>query len=83
MEWVRRRPVETRTPLFSQRFDGQINQIFSFTFIFRTYQAGKLVLEESKPFQLRFYSYPHLRALFRLSDLEVVAKYGSFSKTLR
>lgn len=59
----------------------KINQIFSFTFIFRTYQSGELILEETEAFQLCYYTYPHLRALFLLADLEPVAEYGSFAKT--
>jgi SAM-dependent methyltransferase len=59
----------------------EINQVFSFTFIFRTYQGDKLVHEESEPFTLSYYTYPHLKALFRLARLEPVAEYGSFTKT--
>ena len=58
----------------------KINQIFSFTFIFRNYEAGKLVLEETEAFRLCYYTYPHLRALFLLAGLEPVAEYGSFAK---
>jgi SAM-dependent methyltransferase len=59
----------------------KINQVFSFTFIFRTYQGDKLVRVESEPFKLSYYTYPHLKALFRLARLEPVAEYGSFAKT--
>ena len=59
----------------------KINQVFSFTFIFRTYKGDKLVREESEPFKLSYYTYPHLKALFRLERLEPVAEYGSFAKT--
>jgi SAM-dependent methyltransferase len=59
----------------------KINQIFSFTFIFRTYQSGDLVLEETEAFRLCYYTYPHLRALFLLEGLQPVAEYGSFAKT--
>lgn len=59
----------------------KINQVFSFTFIFRTYQAGTLILEETEAFRLCYYTYPHLRALFLLAGLEPVAEYGSFAKT--
>jgi SAM-dependent methyltransferase len=58
----------------------KINQVFMFTFIFRTYHGDKLVHEESEPFKLS-YTYPHLKALFRLARLEAVAEYGSFAKT--
>lgn len=59
----------------------KINQTFSFTFIYRTFQAGALLLEEIEPFQLSYFTYPHLRALFLLAGLEVIAEYGSFAKT--
>jgi len=59
----------------------KIHQVFNFTFIFRTYQDDKLVQEESEPFRLSYYTYPHLKALFRLAHLESVAEYGSFAKT--
>ena len=82
MEWV---PASDPSKLVRRFFRkdaiDKINQIFSFTFIFRTYQAGELVLEEAEPLRLCFYTYPHLRALFRLVGLEVVAEYGSFAKT--
>jgi SAM-dependent methyltransferase len=59
----------------------KINQVFSFTFIFRTYKRGKLLHEESEQFKLSYYTYPHLKALFRLARLEPVTEYGSFAKT--
>jgi ubiquinone/menaquinone biosynthesis C-methylase UbiE len=59
----------------------KINQTFSFVFVFRTYQRDKLVREETEPFMMSYYTYPHLRALFILAGLEPVAEYGSFAKT--
>jgi SAM-dependent methyltransferase len=59
----------------------KINQVFMFTFIFRTYHGDTLVHEESEPFKLSYYTYPHLKALFRLARLEPIAEYGSFAKT--
>jgi SAM-dependent methyltransferase len=59
----------------------KINQIFSFTFIYRTFQAGERILEETEDFMLSYFTYPHLRALFLLAELEPVAEYGSFAKT--
>jgi SAM-dependent methyltransferase len=59
----------------------KINQIFSFTFIYRTFQAGEQVLEETEDFKLSYFTYPHLRALFVLAGLEPVTEYGSFAKT--
>ena len=59
----------------------KINQIFCFTFIYRTFSEGQLILEETEVLQLSYFTYPHLRALFMLAGLEVVAEYGSFAKT--
>jgi SAM-dependent methyltransferase len=82
MEWS---PASDPTKLIRRFFRkdaiDKINQIFSFTFIFRTYQSGNLVREETEAFRLCYYTYPHLRALFQLVGLEPVAEYGSFAKT--
>ena len=82
MEWT---PSSDPTKLVRRFFRkdaiDKINQIFSFTFIFRTYQKGELILEETEAFRLCYYTYPHLRALFLLAGLEPVAEYGSFAKT--
>ncbi len=58
----------------------KILQIFHFTFTYRTLRAGELILEETEAFQLSYFTYPHLRALFLLAGLEPVAEYGSFAK---
>ncbi len=66
---------------FRKESVDKINQNFSFTFIFRTYQDDKLLREESELFKLSYYTYPHLKALFLLAGLESLAEYGSFAKT--
>ena len=82
MEWTSESdPSKTVRRFFRKDSVDKINQIFSFTFIFRTYQSGDLVLEETEAFKLCYYTYPHLRALFLLAGLEPVAEYGSFAKT--
>lgn len=82
MEWTPGSDPERMVRRFFRKDHvDKINQIFRFTFIFRTYQAGQLVLEETESFQLGYYTYPHLRALFRLAGLQPVAEYGSFAKT--
>jgi SAM-dependent methyltransferase len=82
MEWsVASDPTRTVRRFFRKDSIDKINQIFNFTFIFRTYKSGELVLEETEAFRLCYYTYPHLRALFRLADLEPLAEYGSFAKT--
>jgi hypothetical protein len=59
----------------------KINQIFTATFFFRTYQGDKLVMEETEPLTMSYYTYPHLRALFLLAGLEPYEEYGSFART--
>ena len=58
----------------------KINQNFTATFIFRTYEGAKLVQEETEPLKMSYYTYPHMRALFLLAGLEVVEEYSSFEK---
>lgn len=65
---------------FRKESVDKIRQIFYFTFIFRTYRGGEMVREEREAFSLGYYTYPHLRALFRLAGLEVKEEYGSFEK---
>jgi len=82
MEWIPNSdPTKIVRRFFRKDSIDKINQIFSFTFIFRTFQAGELVLEETEASKLCYYTYPHLRALFLQSGLEPVAEYGSFAKT--
>lgn len=59
----------------------KINHSLSLTFIFRTYRNGELIREESEPLKMSFYTYPHLRALFLMAELEPIAEYGSFART--
>jgi len=65
---------------FRKNSVDKIHQKFNFTFIFRTYEGDRLVREESEPFALSYYTYPHLQALFQLAGLEIVKEYGSFDK---
>ncbi len=58
----------------------KIHQTTRSTFIYRIYEGGKLIQEETAPFQTSSYSYPHLRALFMLAGLVVVEEYGSFDR---
>jgi hypothetical protein len=58
----------------------KINQNFTATFIFRTYQGERLVQEETESLKMSYYTYPHLRALFLLTGLEIVEEYGSFER---
>jgi SAM-dependent methyltransferase len=82
MDWTSSSdPTKLVRRFFRKDAIDKINQIFSFTFIFRTYQSGDLILEETEAFRLCYYTYPHLHALFLLAGLEPVAEYGSFAKT--
>jgi SAM-dependent methyltransferase len=74
-------PAEVVCRYFRKDSVDKINQIFYFTFIYRTLRAGELILEETEDFKLSYFTYPHLRALFLLAGLEPVAEYGSFAKT--
>jgi SAM-dependent methyltransferase len=81
MEWSSTDdPTKIIRRFFRKDSVDKINQIFNFTFIFRTYQAGELVLEETEVFSLGYYTYPHLRALFQIAGLKPFAEYGSFAK---
>ena len=73
--------TKTLRRYFRKDHVDKINQTFSFTFIYRTFLEGQLILEETEVLQLSYFTYPHLRALFMLAGLEVVAEYGSFAKT--
>jgi hypothetical protein len=58
----------------------KIAQNFTATFIYRIYQDGTLVSEETAPLKMSWYTYPHLRLLFLLAGLEIVEEYGSANK---
>jgi SAM-dependent methyltransferase len=66
---------------FRKESVDKINQNFSATFIFRTYQGERLVQEETEALRMSYYTYPHLRAIFLLTGLEIVEEYGSFERT--
>jgi SAM-dependent methyltransferase len=80
-EW---RPSPDSTDIVRRYFRkdsvDKINQIFYFTFIYRTLRGGEVISEETEDFKLSYLTYPHLRALFLLAGLEPIAEYGSFAK---
>jgi SAM-dependent methyltransferase len=81
-EWPSPLDPETVTRrYFRKDAVDKINQTYSLTFIFRSYRKGQLTLEEHDTLKMSYYTYPHLRALFRLAGLEPIAEYGSFAKT--
>ena len=58
----------------------KIHQVYALTFLLRTYEGQDLIREECESLSLSYYTYPHLRALFLLTGLEVVEEYGSFRR---
>jgi ubiquinone/menaquinone biosynthesis C-methylase UbiE len=66
---------------FRKESVDKINQTFTAIFIFRTYQGERLVQEETESLKMSYYTYPHLRALFLFTGLEIVEEYGSFERT--
>jgi ubiquinone/menaquinone biosynthesis C-methylase UbiE len=82
LEW----PLDTQPARVVRRYFRKdsfhlIQQNFSGTFLFRTYEGDKLVGEETEPLKMSYYTYPQLRALFLLAGLEPLEEYGSFKKT--
>jgi SAM-dependent methyltransferase len=81
LEWpIGTAPGQVVRRYFRRDFVDKIQQVFTGTFIFRTYDGEKLVREETESVRLSYYTYPHLRALFLLAGLEPVEEYGSFAK---
>jgi SAM-dependent methyltransferase len=82
LEWT---PKSDRSKIIRRYFRKEsvdkINQNFTATFIFRTYQGERLIQEETEALRMSYYTYPHLRALFQLVGLEIVEEYGSFART--
>jgi len=82
LEWpVKSYPGRSVRRYFRKDSVDKINHVFSFTFIFRTYDNETLVNEETEALKLSYYAYPQLKALFELAGLKSVEEYGSFSKT--
>ena len=82
MEWIPGSdPATVVRRYFRKESVDKINQIFGFTFIYRTFRGAEQILEETESFQLSYFTHPHLRALFLLAGLEPVVEYGSFAKT--
>jgi SAM-dependent methyltransferase len=80
LEW-RPNPDSSVRRYFRKDSVDKVNQVFSFTYIFRTYASDQLVREETEALKLSYYTHPHLKALFLLAGLEPVAEYGSFART--
>jgi len=80
LEWTEDGTGRTVRRWFRKKSYDKIGQTFTGEFIFRTYEGERLVLEESDPLKMCYYSYQQLRALFMLTGLEVAEEYGSFAK---
>lgn len=82
LEWIsKENPDQIIKRYFIKDSFDKINQHFTGRLIFRTYENEKLVKEVSENLKMNFYTYQHLRLLFRMSGLEVVAEYGAFDKS--
>jgi SAM-dependent methyltransferase len=81
LEWTldaERRRIVRRC--FRKKSYDKIQQTFTGEFVFRTYEGDNLILEETDPLKMSYYTYPQLRALFLLTGLEPVEEYGSFTR---
>ena len=83
LQWTARDdPAKTVCRYFRKDAVDKIAQNFTATFIYRTYRDNQVIREETAPLEMSWYTYPHLRALFLLADLEVVEEYATFDKEL-
>jgi SAM-dependent methyltransferase len=81
LEWpLDSEPRKVVRRYFRKKSYDKVQQTFSGEFVFRTYEGDKLLLEETGPLKMGYFTYQHLKALFLLTGLEVVEEYGSFSK---
>ena len=81
LEW----PVEGKPGQIIRRYYrkdsiDKIHQEFRGIFIYRTWEGHRIIHEETAPLRMTWYLYPELRALFRLTELELVDEFGSFAK---
>jgi hypothetical protein len=81
MEWaVEGEPKKVVRRYFRKKSYDKIQQTFGGESVFRTYEDGKLVTEESDSLKMCYYTYQQLRTLFLLAGLEPVEEYGSFAR---
>jgi hypothetical protein len=82
LQWTREDdPATTVRRYLRKESIDKINQNFTAHFIYRTYRDDTLIKEETALLKMSYYTYPHLRALFLLSGLDIVEEYGSWEKT--
>ncbi|MFC1587835.1 class I SAM-dependent methyltransferase [Planctomycetota bacterium] len=65
---------------FIRETHDKIRQVFTGSFIFRTFEGQRMVREECTNLKMAYYTYPHLLVLFEIAGLEIVEEYGSFDK---
>jgi SAM-dependent methyltransferase len=81
LEWTTdTKPRKVVRRYFRKKAYDKIQQTFRGDFVFRTYEGDNLVLEETGPLKMSYYTYQQLRALFLLAGLEPVEEYGSFGR---
>ena len=81
LEWtVDAEPRKVVRRYFRKKSYDKVQQTFGGEFVFRTYEGDKLILEETGPLKMSYYTYQQLRALFLLAGLEPVEEYGSFGR---
>ena len=81
LQWTRKNDPTTSVRRYLRKESvDKINQNFSAQFVYRTYRDDKLIKEETAPLKMSYYTYPHLRALFLLTGLDIVEEYGSCEK---
>jgi SAM-dependent methyltransferase len=81
LEWpVPGDPSKIVRRYFKKESFDKIRQIFTATFIFRTYEGDNLVREETEPLKMSYYTYPQLQSLYQLAGLESVEEFGSFAR---
>lgn len=81
MEWpVKGKPGTTIRRFYRKDSIDKIQQNFAGTFIYRTFEREHVIREETAPLHMSWYTYPQLRALFVLAELELVKEYGSFAR---
>jgi SAM-dependent methyltransferase len=81
LEWtVDGEPRKVVRRYFRKKSYDKVQQTFGGEFVFRTYEGDNLILEETGPLKMSYYTYQQLRALFLLAGLEPVEEYGSFGR---
>jgi hypothetical protein len=65
---------------FRREGHDKIAQVFWGSFIYRTYEGYRLVLEEREGLKMSYYAPQQLFALLRWAGLEVIERYGGWDR---